>query len=551
MTGIMVLPVERTARRAILPVLIEIVLLNLILAAAMNALPDSILAERLPDGSLAHTADMLKVIAKYYVGPIFSNVSAVVFAALLLSAVNTALADLVSIQFMLSRDKELPRAFSGLNKFGMPVLPLVVGSLVPALVVLLFPDVEKLAGLYAIGVVGAISINLATTSTNRALALKDWERVFMFSLTLVMLAIGVTICIVKPHARSFALLVLVIGLAGRLATIVSNKAVPITRKVRIGYLSVAIAAVAAEFALAILLGGEVVTDRVARVNYPAEHLFIHSWKYRDPAGKEVELRVATLGKTPEAALPAAEKQADALANARDLGRRVNEPTVIPFLKASESERSRVIGPDAETAGTLTEPRSPSALLAFGLSIGVAVAVGYASYRTQGYRAALIAAEHHPITPSPSKPKRLMLLPGAYAAKERLMVATWGNSKLIDFAMKECKSRQAELQLLCVRHLAFMPMGPTPIPTLNEDDQALELFERVRQQAHDAGVPLRLLYGVAHDIPDAILDMAVTHGADMLLLGLTRRGSLWKAMKGDVIQGVAEQLPDSIALLIHA
>ena len=45
MTGIMVQPVEKTARKAIVPVLIEIVILNLILAAAMNTLPDSILYE--------------------------------------------------------------------------------------------------------------------------------------------------------------------------------------------------------------------------------------------------------------------------------------------------------------------------------------------------------------------------------------------------------------------------------------------------------------------------------------------------------------------------
>ena len=345
---------------------------------------------------------------------------------------------------------------------------------------------------------------------------------------------------------------LVAAWPGRLATIVSNKAVPISKGARVGYLSIAVASIAAEFALAILLGGEVVTDRVARHDYPAEHLFIYSWKYKGPApDAEGELRVAALGKTPEAAAPAAEKRADELAGSKGLGRRVGEPTIVPYMKASESDRSRVIGPDADEAGTLTEPRSPGALLAFGLSIGVAVIVGYASYRTQGYRTALIAAEHHPEVPTAAKPRRLMLMPGAYPAKERLMVATWGNPKLIDFAMKECKSRQAELQLLFVRHLAFTPMGPTPIPTLDEDGQALELFDRVRQQAKDAGVPLRLLYGVAHDIPDAILDMAVTHGADMLLLGLTRRGSLWKAMKGDVIQAVAEQLPDSIGLLIHA
>src|SRR5262249_54439077 len=161
--------------------------------------------------------------------------SSVVFAALLLSAVNTALADLVSIQFMLSRDKELPHAFGGLNRFGMPVLPLAVGTIIPALVVLLFPDVEKLARLYAIGGVGAISINLATTSTNPELELKRWERVFMIALTAVMVAIFLTIVIVKPHARSFALLVLVAGLAGRLATIVLNKAVPIAQQARNAY----------------------------------------------------------------------------------------------------------------------------------------------------------------------------------------------------------------------------------------------------------------------------------------------------------------------------
>ena len=68
------------------------------------------------------------------------------------------------------------------------MIPLVVAAVIPAVVVLLFPDVEKLAGLYAIGVVGAISINLGTTSTNRrARRSGRCERVFMFGLTLVML----------------------------------------------------------------------------------------------------------------------------------------------------------------------------------------------------------------------------------------------------------------------------------------------------------------------------------------------------------------------------
>jgi amino acid transporter/nucleotide-binding universal stress UspA family protein len=458
MTGIMVQPVEKTARKAILPVLIEIVILNLVLALAMTALPDSILGETAPDGKLAHTGDMLKVIAAHYVAPTFAALASFVFAALLLSAVNTALADLVSIQFMLSRDKELPQALSGLNRFGMPVIPLVVGSVIPAVVVLIFSDLDKLAALYAIGVVGAISINLGTTSTNRDLPLKRWERIFMIALTVIMLAIGLTICLEKPAARSFALIVLVTGLAGRLITIVVNPVVPLRRAARVGYIALGIVAVAAELGIALVMGD----DRIAF--------------------------------------------------------------------------------------------SPSAV--------IACIIGYASFETQKYRQFLLGERKPTAVPgepghedgehdatAPSKPK--MILKGEYTPKERIMVATTGNPRLIDFAMKECKNRQAELDILFIRHLAVTPMGPTPPPTLAEDSDALSLFDRLRNQAHDAGVPLRLLYGVARDVPEAILDMAVTHGADLLLLGTTRRGTLWKAMKGDVIQAVAEQLPERIGLLIHA
>ena len=447
MTGIMVQPVEKTARKAILPVLIEIVILNLILALAMTSLPDSILNEKTPDGQLAHTGDMLKQIAIFYVGPAFAAVAAIVFAALLLSAVNTALADLVSIQFMLSRDKELPRGLSVLNRYGMPKLPLVVAAVIPAVVVLIFSDVEKLAALYAIGVVGAISINLGTTSTNRELALKPWERAFMFLLTLIMLAIGFTICTEKPAARSFALIVLVAGLAGRLITIVSNKAVPIPRGGRIGYTVLATGAVIAELAIALTMGDD--------------------WR------------------------------------------------------------------------------------AFIPSAGVALIIGYVSIETQKYRQYLMdpAEPAHAVDSTASKPK--MILKGGYIAKERIMVPTTGNPRLLEFAMKECLTRQAELDVLFIRHLAVTPMGPTAPPTLAEDADALALFDRLRDQSTTTGVPLRLLYGVARDIPEAILDMAVTHGADLLLLGTTRRGTLWKAMKGDVIQAVAEQLPERIGLLIHA
>jgi nucleotide-binding universal stress UspA family protein len=464
MTGIMVPPVERTARRSILPVLFEIVVLNLILAAAMNMLPDSILFETDAAGNFVHTGDMLKVIASYYVGPAFAAVSSVVFAALLLSATNTAIGALVSVQFMLARDKELPQALVGLNRYGMPTIPLIVAALIPAVVLLIFPEVEELADLYAIGVVGAIAINLASISTNPALSIRRGERALMLVLTVILIAIEVTICVVKPHARSFALIVLVAGLAGRVGTVVSNPAVPIPRRTRNTYLAFAAAAFLVELGLAVFLGD---SSRVL-VRYEVPGLGSHVLAVAD--------------------------------------------------------------------------------LTFFLMAAVAVGTGYASYQTQAYREALLAAAVPPAT----APKRaLMMQPGAYTPKERIMVATQGNPRLLDFAIKECVNRHAELAVLFIRHLAVTPMGPADPPKLHEDEQALTLFDQLRTRAKEAGVPLRLLYGVARDIPDAILDMALTHGADLLLLGTTRRGTLWRAMKGDVIQAVAEQLPESVGLLIHA
>jgi amino acid transporter/nucleotide-binding universal stress UspA family protein len=454
MTGIMVRPVQDTARKSIVPVMIEIVVLNVVLAAAMNTLADSTLYRTASDGTTllldasgrpipAHTGDMLKVIATQYVHPVFASLCSFVFAALLLSAVNTAISALVSTQFMLSRDKELPHAFARLNGFGMPVLPLIGASIVPAVVLLLFPAVEKLADLYAIGVVGAIAINLGSTSTNPVQPLKAWERALMLLVTAVLIAVEVTILVFKPHAREFVLVVLVVGLAARLATITANKAAPLSGRSRSGYLALAVVAVAAVFGLALLPG--------------------EGW----PAS--------------------------------------------------------------------------------GLMAAVALGVGSASYRTQHFRS-LIVPPHRPGAP---KPPPKMLFEGAYKPKERIMVPTQGNPRLIEFALRECKNRQAELMILFVRHIAVTPMGPVEITRLEEDEQALELFQSLRDQAVRAGVPLRLLYSASRDIPDAILDNAVTHGADLMLLGTTRRGALWRAMKGDVIQSVAEQLPERVHLLIHA
>ena len=216
MTGLMVEPVEKTASRAILPVLAEIVVLNLVLTLAMLATPLEVLGDgNAANAYTAHRDDMLRVIATHYVGPTFAAGASIVFALLLLSAANTAITDLVSIQFMMSRDRELPAPLGLLNAWGMPVLPLVAATAVPVGVRLVFSDVDKLADLYAIGVVGAVAINLGSCATNPKIELARYERIGMGGLSVLMIAVWITIAYEKPHALIFAMSILGIGMVTR------------------------------------------------------------------------------------------------------------------------------------------------------------------------------------------------------------------------------------------------------------------------------------------------------------------------------------------------
>jgi amino acid transporter len=145
-------------------------------------------------------------------GHIFAVIVSIVFGLLLLSASNTAIVDLIAIQFLMSRDRELPKIFQRLNKWGVPSAGMLLATIVPMLLVMIVKDMSGLADLYAVGVVGAIATNLGATSTDRKLSIKSWERTLMFATFIVMAAIEMSLLIDKPNARYFAITILVIGL---------------------------------------------------------------------------------------------------------------------------------------------------------------------------------------------------------------------------------------------------------------------------------------------------------------------------------------------------
>jgi hypothetical protein len=95
------------------------------------------------------------------------------------------------------------------------MIPLAVATLAPIVVLLLVHDVITLSELYAIGVVGAILINIASTGTDMSLKLPTPTRVFMIFSAGILFLVESTIALEKTKAVIFASSVLVAGLIAR------------------------------------------------------------------------------------------------------------------------------------------------------------------------------------------------------------------------------------------------------------------------------------------------------------------------------------------------
>jgi nucleotide-binding universal stress UspA family protein len=109
----------------------------------------------------------------------------------------------------------MPKTFTRLNTHGVPWQPLVIAAALPVLVVAFSSDLESLASLYAIGVVGAITVNLGSCSFNKKLDLNWRERSVMTVTFIILMAVEITIAKTKPDALFFAVCILVCGLSLR------------------------------------------------------------------------------------------------------------------------------------------------------------------------------------------------------------------------------------------------------------------------------------------------------------------------------------------------
>jgi len=395
--------VARESVKAIVPVAIEVVVGTALLGWAMLSLP-SVLGKTLHLSDMSsissvlqlRSEDMLRFIGEQFatatVSPAFGNffgwVVGTVFFLLLLSAANTAIVAIIGLLYMMSRDGEMPRQFRQLNSHGVPIYPLLISVGLPTVVLLFVASFTSLAGLYAIGVVGAITVNVGSCTFNRSVGFTWYDRV-LFGVTFIILAfVELTLAHTKLDALQFVVLVLISGLAVRAYTLKRQGLTTVT-----------------------------VTREVAKM-------------------------------------------------------------VAPDLAATMQSR---------------------------LGEG-----------------------------------------------QKIMVAARGITPVLSFALDEAQLRDACLFVLFVKEVAiYYTAAATPLGRAKwqDDPEANAIMATVAKLGQERNVSVVPLYAVSQDAAATIVDLAATMGVDYLVIGASQRTAMAKLLRGSVATNVAQQLPESIHLLI--
>src|SRR5438067_2082259 len=394
--------VARESLKAIVPIAIEVVVGTALLGWAMLSLP-AVLGKTLhmsDSSSIAsvlqlRSEDMLRFTGEQFasatfspaIGNLFGWIVGIVFFLLLLSAANTAIVAIIGLLYMMSRDGEMPRQFRRLNRHGVPIYPLLIALGLPAVVLFLVANFTALAGLYAIGVVGAITVNVGSCTFNRTVGFNWYDRV-LFGVTFVILAF---VELTLAHTKLDAL----------------------------------------QFVLAVLMGG-------------------------------LALRAYTL-------------------------KRQGLTTVMLHKQVAE----------------MVTPELPATMRS-----------------------------------------RL-------SDNQKIMVAARGITPVLSFALDEAELRDSTLFVLYVKEVAVYYTAGTKVgrSRWQDDPEANAIMSLMLKLGGEREISVVPLYAVSPDAAATIVDLSATMGVDFLLIGATQRTALAKLLRGSVVTSVAQELPESIQLVI--
>jgi nucleotide-binding universal stress UspA family protein len=137
--------------------------------------------------------------------------------------------------------------------------------------------------------------------------------------------------------------------------------------------------------------------------------------------------------------------------------------------------------------------------------------------------------------------------------QKIMVAARGITPVLGFALEEAQLRKAALYVLYVKEIAIF-YGGGPIPggrgRWQNDPAATAIMSMMLKLGAERDICVLPLYVVSEDAAATILDLAATMGVDCLIIGASQRTAMTKLLRGSVATNVAQQLPESIRLIIY-
>jgi nucleotide-binding universal stress UspA family protein len=135
--------------------------------------------------------------------------------------------------------------------------------------------------------------------------------------------------------------------------------------------------------------------------------------------------------------------------------------------------------------------------------------------------------------------------------QKIMVAARGITSVLSFALDEAQLRKATLCVLYVKEISVFYGGGGPLGRAkwHDDPEASAIMSLMMKTGEERGISVLPVYAVSDDAAATILDLSATLGVDYLIIGASQRNTLAKLLGGSVVTNVAQQLPDSIRLVI--
>jgi amino acid transporter len=149
-------------------------------------------------------------------------------------------------------------------------------------------------------------------------------------------------------------------------------------------------------------------------------------------------------------------------------------------------------------------------------------------------------------PKPSLLRQAILeqLPVDAMLRPKMLVATAGSAQLAESALQKCRERNGALVVAFIRDVA-LAVGAEARLTLETDPAAQTLFAEWLEHGHRYGVPIIPIYDTGNNPTELLAEAAAISGAERVLIGTSRRGSLHQLIKGSFQRRLEILLPPEI------